>query len=118
MTCSYEPTFPRSKTVGDHTASSYGTCGFTPEVEKVDFVAFDALTEEAVIGWVQESMDVEALEAGLRRQERQGDHIQVNPLPVTKLARLPDFLDRPMATGAQAWRITANVIHAGAFEVL
>jgi hypothetical protein len=45
-----------SKTVGDHTASSYGTCGFTPDVEKAGFVAFDALTEEAVIGWVQESM--------------------------------------------------------------
>jgi len=57
-----------SKTEGDHTASCYGTCGFTPDVEKVDFVAFDALTEEAVIGWVQESMDVEALEAGLDAQ--------------------------------------------------
>jgi len=57
-----------SKTEGDHTASSYGTCGFTPDVEKVDFVAFDALTEEAVIGWVQESMDVEALIAGLDAQ--------------------------------------------------
>jgi len=57
-----------SKTEGDHTASFYGTCGFTPDVEKVDFVAFDALTEEAVIGWVQESMDVEALVAGLDAQ--------------------------------------------------
>ena len=57
-----------SKTEGDHTASSYGTCDFTPDVEKVDFVAFDALTEEAVIGWVQESMDVEALVAGLDAQ--------------------------------------------------
>jgi hypothetical protein len=57
-----------SKTEGDHTASSYGTCGFTPDVEKAGFVAFDALTEEAVIGWVQESMDVEALEAGLDAQ--------------------------------------------------
>jgi len=57
-----------SKAEGDHTASSYGTCGFTPDVEKVDFVAFDALTEEAVIDWVQESMDVEALEAGLDAQ--------------------------------------------------
>ena len=57
-----------SKTEGDHTASSYGTCGFTPDVEKAGFVAFEALTEEAVIGWVQESMDVEALEAGLDAQ--------------------------------------------------
>ena len=55
-------------TDGDYSASSYGTCGFTPDVEKAGFVAFEALTEEAVIGWVQESMDVEALEAGLDAQ--------------------------------------------------
>ena len=51
-----------------NSASAYGTCGFTPDVEKAGFVSFDALTEEAVIGWVQESMDVEALEAGLDAQ--------------------------------------------------
>ena len=54
-----------SKTSGEHTASSYGTCGFTPDVEKEGFIAFDELTEASVLEWVQATMDVEALEAGL-----------------------------------------------------
>lgn len=57
-----------SKTVGDHTASSYGTCGFTPNTEKEGFVSFDELTEASVLEWVQATMDVEALEAGLDSQ--------------------------------------------------
>jgi len=48
---------------GDYTASSYGTCGFTPDADADDFVAYDDLTEATVIGWVQTSVvqaDVEA----------------------------------------------------------
>jgi hypothetical protein len=54
-----------SKTSGDFTASSYGTCSFTPDAEAEGYVAYDSLTEEAVIGWVQEELDTEALEASL-----------------------------------------------------
>ena len=54
-----------SKTSGDFTASSYGTCGFTPDAEAEGYVAYDSLTEEAVIGWVQGELDTEALEASL-----------------------------------------------------
>ena len=57
-----------SKTVGDNTASSYGTCSFEPDPSAAGFVAYDSLTEETVIGWVQATMDVEALEAGLDAQ--------------------------------------------------
>ena len=57
-----------SKTEGEHTASSYGTCGFTPDTEKEGFVAFNELTEASVLEWVQATMDVEALEAGLDAQ--------------------------------------------------
>jgi hypothetical protein len=53
------------KTSGDFTASSYGTCSFTPDAEAEGYVAYDSLTEETVIGWVQEELDTEALEAGL-----------------------------------------------------
>ena len=52
-----------SKTVGDHTATSYGTCSFQPDASSDGFIAFDALTEEVVIDWVKASMDVEAMEA-------------------------------------------------------
>ena len=54
-----------SKTSGELTASSYGTCSFTPDAEAEGYVAYDSLTEEAVIGWVQEELDTESLEASL-----------------------------------------------------
>ena len=54
-----------SKTSGDFTASSYGTCSFTPDAEAEGYVVYDSLTEETVIGWVQEELDTEALEASL-----------------------------------------------------
>ena len=54
-----------SKTSGDFTASSYGTCSFTPDAEAEGYVAYDSLTEEAVVGWVQGELDTEALEASL-----------------------------------------------------
>ena len=54
-----------SKTSGDFTASSYGTCSFTPDAEAEGYVAYDSLTEEAVIGWVEAELDTESLEASL-----------------------------------------------------
>ena len=54
-----------NKASGDFTASSYGTCSFTPDAEAEGYVAYDSLTEEAVVGWVQGELDTEALEASL-----------------------------------------------------
>ena len=42
---------------GDYSASSYGTAGFTPNVSAPDFVAYDALTEATVLGWVWDQAD-------------------------------------------------------------
>ena len=42
-----------------HYGSSYGTTGFTPDVDADDFVAFDDITEETAVGWVKESMGEE-----------------------------------------------------------
>jgi cytochrome c1 len=50
---------------GDFSASSYGTCGFTPDPSASGFIAYDSLTEADVIGWVQAEVDKEALEASL-----------------------------------------------------
>ena len=71
-----------SKTEGDHTASFYGTCDFTPDVEKVDFVAFEALTEADVLEWVYAALDKEAAEASLASQ------IEAQKAPVT-MAGMP-----------------------------
>ena len=56
-----------SETVGDETftASAYGTCGFTPDPDASDFVAYDSLTEEVVMGWVHAEVDQSATEAAL-----------------------------------------------------
>ena len=60
-----------SETVGTgddavtHTASAYGTVGFTPDPDADGFVAYDSLTEEVVMGWVWESVNQEETEAAL-----------------------------------------------------
>ena len=48
-----------------YTASAYGTVGFTPDADADDFVAYDSLTEEVVMGWVWESVNQEETEAAL-----------------------------------------------------
>ncbi len=50
---------------GDFSASSYGTCGFTPDPSDSGFVAYDSLTEATVVGWVQAEVDKDAIEASL-----------------------------------------------------
>tara|TARA_E500000318_G_scaffold58243_1_gene53929 strand:+ start:484 stop:804 length:321 start_codon:yes stop_codon:yes gene_type:complete len=53
---------------GDNTynASSYGTCGFTPDPTSPSYIAYDDLTEADVIGWVQADVDQDAIEASLQ----------------------------------------------------
>ena len=53
---------------GDYSASSYGTCGFTPDPTADDFVPYDSLTEADVLAWVYEAVDKDAIEAGLTAQ--------------------------------------------------
>ncbi len=59
-----------SETVGEveHTGSSYGTCGFTPDPDADGYVAYDSLTEETVIGWVKADVDADAIEASIASQ--------------------------------------------------
>jgi len=56
------------ETVGDntYTASSYGTCGFTPDPSASDYIAYGDLTEADVIGWVHADVDKDAIEASLQ----------------------------------------------------
>jgi hypothetical protein len=50
---------------GDFSASSYGTCGFTPDPSDSGFVAYNSLTEADVVGWVQAEVDKDAIEESL-----------------------------------------------------
>ena len=54
-----------NKASGDFTASSYGTVSFTPDATADGFIDYINLTEADVIGWVQEKLDTESLEATL-----------------------------------------------------
>ena len=74
-----------SKTDGEYSASSYGTCSFTPDEAAEDFVSFEDLTEEIVLGWVQATMDVEALEASFDANiELQKNPVNASGLPWTQ----------------------------------
>jgi hypothetical protein len=47
---------------GEHSAGAYGSVGFT---RGDSFTPFDELTQEQVIAWVKEQLDVEQIEAAL-----------------------------------------------------
>ena len=53
---------------GEYSASSYGTCGFTPDPTDANFVPFESLTEADVLAWVYESVDKDSVEASLASQ--------------------------------------------------
>ena len=77
-----------SETVGTgddavtYTASSYGTVGFTPDADADGFVAYDDLTESAVMVWVHESVDQDATEAALTANiEGQKNPVSADGMP-------------------------------------
>lgn len=71
------------ETVGDvtYTASSYGTCGFSPDPASPSFVPYEDLTEADVLAWVYESVDKDATEAALTANIEE----QKNPVTETGL---------------------------------
>ena len=71
-----------SEVDGDYSASTYGTVGFTPDASADDFVAYDDLTEEVVLGWVWESVNQEDTEAALTANiEGQKNPVSVDGMP-------------------------------------
>ena len=53
---------------GDHSASSYGTVGCTPDPDASDFIAYADVTEANCIAWAQASVGKDDTEAGLAAQ--------------------------------------------------
>jgi hypothetical protein len=70
-----------SATDGAYTSSAYGTQSFTYDSAK-SFTPFSSLTQDQVIGWVQESMGIDAV---TKLQESLDNQIadQINPPIVT-----------------------------------
>ena len=50
---------------GDHSASSYGTVGLTPDPSAADFVAYDDVTEAQAQGWVWANVSQADTEAAI-----------------------------------------------------
>ena len=51
---------------GDITVSDMVHANFTPDASADGFISFDSLTEADVIGWVESSIDVDAVTASLQ----------------------------------------------------
>ena len=51
-----------------HSATNYGGCGFAPDPTSDDFIAYDDLTEDVVLGWVWEQVNRDDIEAALIAQ--------------------------------------------------
>ena len=61
-------------------ASTYGTVGFTQE--QSSYTPFEQLTKEQVVGWVQESLGKDEVEAGLAAQiDAQKNPVSESGLP-------------------------------------
>jgi hypothetical protein len=66
---------------GDYTASTYGTVGYTEQQGK-QYIPYADLTEAEVVGWVQESLGKDTVEASLAAQiEAQRNPISKSGLP-------------------------------------
>ena len=65
---------------GDYTAYTYGTVGYTQETK--EYIPYADLTQEQVIGWVQNSLGKDTVEAGLTAQiDAQKNPVQETGLP-------------------------------------
>jgi hypothetical protein len=66
---------------GDYTASTYGTVGYT-EQQGEQYIPYAELTEAVVVGWVQDSLGKDTVEAGLTAQiEAQKNPVQEAGVP-------------------------------------
>ena len=65
---------------GEFTASTYGTVGYTQG--KGSYVPYAELTEAEVVGWVQDSLGKDTVEAGLAAQiELEKNPVQESGVP-------------------------------------
>ena len=80
--CSHTETVGEGDDALSYSGRRYGSCSFQPDASSEDYIAFDDLTEEIVLGWVQSTLDVEEVEASLLAQIEE----QKNPKVLKGLA--------------------------------
>ena len=64
-----------------YTASSYGTCGFTPDPSASDYIAYADLTEADVIGWVQADVDQTGIDCPHCKHQQQKNPTTADGVP-------------------------------------
>jgi myo-inositol-hexaphosphate 3-phosphohydrolase len=66
---------------GDYTASTYGTVGYTEQPDE-QYIPYADLTEAEVVGWVQDSLGKDTVEASLASQiELEKNPVQESGVP-------------------------------------
>ena len=67
----------------DYSATSYGTCGFSPDPSSPSYVAYDSITEDLALGWCwANGVDKDAIEASLAANiEAQKNPTQASGVP-------------------------------------
>lgn len=53
---------------GEYSAYTYGSVGLTRDESSADFIPFEKLTEQVVLGWVKAQLDTKAIEENLANQ--------------------------------------------------
>jgi len=68
-------------TDGEYSASTYGTTSYT-QTPGETYIPYDQLTEPVVVGWVQETLGKDTVEASLQGQiDAQKNPVQESGLP-------------------------------------
>ena len=66
--CSHTETVGEGDDALSYSGRRYGSCSFTPDASSEDYIAFDDLTEEIVLGWVKAEVGEEDVEASITAQ--------------------------------------------------
>jgi len=75
----------------EYTAGAYGSQGFTPDPTAPDYIAYEDLTEEDVLGWIwADGVDKDEMEANLQSQ------IDLQITPVTASGIPWDVTETPV----------------------
>ena len=65
--CNAEQTEGTGDDAVTYNATSYGTCGFSPDPSSPSYVAYDSITEDMALGWCFDSgVDKDSIEASLQ----------------------------------------------------
>ncbi len=80
--CSHTETVGEGDDALSYSGRRYGSCSFQPDASSEDYIAFDDLTEDIVLGWVKAEVGEEDVEASITAQIE----AQKNPATLKGLA--------------------------------